>query len=969
MFKPDLAGPARAFFGESRGAADALPRRRRRREAWVAAAAMALVLAFQGWTAFGTGSHPLFDGRQTDYYNLLAHSLRHGHLYLPIQPDPRLVAAADPYNPARRPPGVIVHDASYFRGRYYIYFGVSPVVTLVLPWQLLTGHDLPGVYQTFFFTGLGFLAASLTWLALRRRYFPASGWGTMVAGIAVFGLAVMTHAVLRRSSMWEQAIAGGYGFAMLGVACLYGALHGERRGRWMAGAGAALALAIGARPTYAAGGAALAVPVLWAWLKDGGWAGREWRRMVAGAALGGAPIVASLLWYNWARFGDPLQFGGHYQVNAAYEFAAPHFRLSYVPYNLRAYFVAGGRWARYFPFLELGRGVPAPPGFYGVEYVYGIFAVLPVAWLAWLAPLAWRGRATGEPLRAFAGCLLLLFLGVAGLLACWWVAAARYMVDFTPELMLLAAIGLLGLERSARGRWRPAALGAAGIAALGSVFAGAMMSFQLHTLLRQTAPATFARLARAFDTPVAWAEALAGTRYGPREITLRFPAGRTGRTEPLVTTGWEFYSDHLFVDYLDGHHVRFGFDHLSHGRIWSRSIETDYAATHTLRVAMGSLWPPRVHPYFRRMTPEEIQARAGWLRVELDGKVVFDTPADCYDASPEGTWFGADPDGFYGRRFSGDLLSVRWARPYAGVATAPAYGPVEMDVALPPEALGRSLPLVSSGVPGRGDLLSVREVRPGWVRFGYDDWGSEYCESGEVSMAEGETHALRLRLPSLLAPGGSPAERALRLSLLVEMDDRVVWTHHAASAPAGPGQAYFGRNQIGATSAQARFNGGIARIERTALPTEAGEASGPVRFRLELPDDAFGRSEPLLTTGVPGRADIVSVQYLDLGHVRFQLDHWGVAFMRSPPVAVNYALLHDLEIRQPSLEAAAAGGETAGEIEVRLDGATVWRQRSAFYPAPPGSVAAAINATGSSTCAPAFTGGIVDIRRGSDSGR
>jgi hypothetical protein len=488
-----------------------------------------------------------------------------------------------------------------------------------------------------------------------------------------------------------------------------------------------------------------------------------------------------------------------------------------------------------------------------------------------------------------------------------------------------------------------------------------MMSFQLHTILRQSAPATFDRLARAFDTPVAWIEALAGTHYGPRELTLHFPTGRTGRTEPLVTTGWEFYSDHLFVNYVDRAHVRFGFDHLNHGRIWSRLIATDYAAPHTLRVALGSLWPPRAHPYFARLNPAQVEARAGRLQVELDGRVVFAAPSEFYDAAPEGTWFGSDPNGFYGRRFTGDILANREARFRPPPEARP--GPVEMDLILPPGAVGRSWPLIATGERGRGDLFSICEVRPGWVRFGYDDWGSPFNQSAEVPWADGETHSLRLRLPSLLAAGTGPVARALRESLVLEVDGKLAWTRRVFFSPAGPAQVFFGHNSIGASSAETRFDGGIARIEWPGMSPEVA-ATGPVRFHLELPGDAYGRSEPLVSTGVPGRADVVSVRYVDLAHVRFQLDHWGAAFFQSPPVAIDYARLHELEVRIPSLAGPPAGPDLQGELEVRLDGRTVWRQASSFYPAAPDSLALAINGAGASTCDPAFTGGIVSIGRG-----
>ncbi len=826
MLKPELTDPARSQFRRS-GRDDPFPGRdggaalrRRRIDAVVAAAAIALVLAFQAWTALSTDPAPLFGAKRSDYNNRLMHSFIAGHLYLPYRPDPRLVAAADPYDPAKRPPGVpTIHDGSYYRGHYYLYFGVTPVVTLLLPWRLLTGHDLPQVYEVVFFTGGGFLAAALLWLSLRRRYFPESGRTALVAGLAVLGLGCMTHAVLRRSDLWEAAIAPGYCFAMLTLGCLYRSLHGTHPCRWLAAAGVSFGLAVGSRPTYVFAAAALVVPLALAWSQGGGRRDRQWRIRTLALAAGMLPIAAGLAWYNCARFGNPVEFGNHYMLNASDEHTATHFSLRYLPYNFYVYYLAPIQWSRYFPFVEMIHSPRQPRGYYGIEYICGLLVDFPFAWFAAAGPhCGWR-RPAGERslLRAFVLAAAAFYLGVAGLEAFWWAATARYMVDFAPELMLRAAIGMLALERTARGRWRTAARTLAGAGAAVSVFVGVMLSFQLHELLRVLHPKTFDAIAHACDTPVYWIERLAGTRFGAREITLRFPRGRTGAAEPLVTTGWEYYSDHLFVQYLDDRHLRFGFDHTSLGLVWSSPQKVDYAVPHVLQISMGSFYPPRPDPYFDRFGKARIETLSRGLCLTLDGRAVFDAPADFYDASPGSIAIGRDPTGSYGGRFTGRILSVRVihaaAPPHAG------YGEVEIDLSLPPGILGRYLPLVATGVPGRGDLLRLREVRPGWVRFAYDHWGVGLWQSGEVPMVEGGTYRLRIRLPALAGPEAAAEPAPFRNRLQVDVNGRTVWQQGVPYYPAPARDIFYGLNAIGATTSERRFPIGIMRIALIPTPT------------------------------------------------------------------------------------------------------------------------------------------------------
>src|ERR1700690_2049704 len=157
----------------------------------------AAVVAFNTWTVLSVTPDAvvLFGGEQGDYSNLVMRSLREGHLYVDVAPSPSLVHARNPYDPATRPAGPVLSDASYYKGRYFIYFGVAPVVTLFLPWRLVTGHELPAPYAALILVNGAFLACTLLWWKLRRRYFPDSGVVALATGILVIGLGPMTDSV------------------------------------------------------------------------------------------------------------------------------------------------------------------------------------------------------------------------------------------------------------------------------------------------------------------------------------------------------------------------------------------------------------------------------------------------------------------------------------------------------------------------------------------------------------------------------------------------------------------------------------------------------------------------------------------------------------------------------------------------------------------------------------------------------
>jgi hypothetical protein len=450
-----------------------------------------------------------------------------------------------------------------------------------------------------------------------------------------------------------------------------------------------------------------------------------------------------------------------------------------------------------------------------------VLADFPFAWLALLAPLASLRRPAGEGrvLGTFIGTAAVFFLAVGGLLLGFVGSAGRYMADFTPTLMLLACIGLLGAERLATGRARTGIRVLAGAAAAASVFVGVMLSFQVHDLLRDSNPKEYRRLAHLFDTPVYALERLAGTRYGPLELTVVFPHTPAGSTESLMKTGWEYESDYLLVNYVDDRHLMLGFAHSAYGVVWSQPVEVNYGRPHLLRIQLGSLFPPLGHPYFDGLSAAAVADISRGVHLALDGRAVLDTRQYAFDGSPGSIRLGAEPGG-HGTvvNFSGKILAVKrdsYEPPLGAASRATTYGWVEFQVSFPGQVINRGLPLVATGETGRGDLLSIKFVQPGIARFYYDHWGVGLWQSEDVPVATDVPHRLRIGLPALLLPSDSELAES---SLMLELDGQVVWSRQVPFYPVQAADVYLGRNGIGASTADQEFPGQIRRLEAPVDP-------------------------------------------------------------------------------------------------------------------------------------------------------
>jgi hypothetical protein len=151
---------------------------------------------------------------------------------------------------------------------------------------------------------------------------------------------------------------------------------------------------------------------------------------------------------------------------------------------------------------------------------------------------------------------------------------------------------------------------------------------------------------------------------------------------------------------------------------------------------------------------------------------------------------------------------------------------------------------------------------------------------------------------------------------------------------------------------------------------------GPVRLRVRFPATSIGLAQSLLATGRTGRGDIFYVRYVDAGHVRFGLDHWGVSATNSAPIAVDYAQPHVLDLFAgfllPPAENPPQGPDHAfflqrGRLVLLLDGRPVFSMAEAFYPVPPATITFGMSFIGGSAAGDAFTGDILEFGPAPDS--
>ena len=213
-------------------------------------------------------------------------------------------------------------ELAIFEGRYYVSFPPLPSVVL-LPFVLIWGMNTP---NNLLIALYGLVSAVLAYcILLRRRRTPrtAAFW----ALFTVWGSNLLW--VTTSGGVWFQAQALNFVFCLAGVLA---AVSGHKA--WSA---TLLALAVGCRPF-----SAIFLPVFYLWFawEDMDERGffpamlRQWQCLI-----GPSVVALCLMGYNFARFGNPLEFGHNYLPEFT-RTETGQFHLTYLLPNLKNMFLS-----------------------------------------------------------------------------------------------------------------------------------------------------------------------------------------------------------------------------------------------------------------------------------------------------------------------------------------------------------------------------------------------------------------------------------------------------------------------------------------------------------------------------------------------------------------------------------------------------------------------------------------------------
>ena len=397
------------------------------------------------------GLNPTFTWNTPEHhkqYQELAEAFREGSVSLLREPGEALKSLDNPYDLDSREyflegrGETYLWDTVYYNGKYYVYFGMIPVLVYYYPYHAITGGALPNYMAVFFSLALLLLGTIGTLHEMIKKWFPNLSLGIWFLTTELFLLGSNIVYMAKRPDLYTVPIITALALGMLGLWCFLRADEKDHISLKYLSAGSLLtALIAGCRPQLIL---FMVFPVIifsrYLFNKDF-YMKKEGRQAVICAAVPILAAAALFMYYNNARFGSVFDFGSSYNLTTN-DMRYRGWVWGRLPLGIFVYLFQPMELITDFPFVKAIFTGSQYMGMTIQEYtIGGIFATHLFAWLA--IPALFMRKNCKDALR------LPCILSISSLASSIIIIVAdtemsgvlwRYYNDFSLTLMLAALL-------------------------------------------------------------------------------------------------------------------------------------------------------------------------------------------------------------------------------------------------------------------------------------------------------------------------------------------------------------------------------------------------------------------------------------------------------------------------------------------------------------------------------------------------
>lgn len=291
-----------------------------------------------------------------------------GQIELDIVPDPILATLANPYDRQERDASKANYlwDRCYYKGSYYSYFGIAPILLVYEPFYILTGRLPSNLTASFLLCcGACILIAFVLLEFMLQAGASISRWRYLLYYLAVLaaGLVLLPLVYQDQYYLAYQCMMLAFSGFVLALLRLIRQPAWRKRLVYLFAAGCCCALILYSRTQALLFCLILGAPVLWKVLRDRSQSlPKRWAQVCSFLV----PSVIAVVWqfcFNAARFGNPFDFGASYQLTVS-DIRENHLRLSAILPSIKAYFLHPPEVNAHFPWLRFTEFYDGEAGIY-----------------------------------------------------------------------------------------------------------------------------------------------------------------------------------------------------------------------------------------------------------------------------------------------------------------------------------------------------------------------------------------------------------------------------------------------------------------------------------------------------------------------------------------------------------------------------------------------------------------------------
>lgn len=380
-----------------------------------------------------------------DFYAYdFVNSISNGRLYLEHEPSEELLSLDNPYDTTSRTQEKLIKgndyvwDSALYNQKFYVYFGILPALILLVPFHLLTNLYLSSASAVLIFS-------ILTGFALKRlieniftRYFANIPFKFMLYSflILLFGSQILVLNGIPR--FYELAIISGMFFAIMGMNFVLESIkNNEVNYKYVFLSSLFLSLAVACRPTMLLV-SFIALPFYLKILINNI---KQKNNIVKSIVVISIPyiIIGSLLmYYNFIRFGNILEFGASYQITVN-DMSKLNNRFMTIGTGIMCNLFGIPIFTSSFPFIVNNENLFSFYGYYYIEnMIGGLFILSPICFYIFALRGIWKKSQNKKT------CYTVLIFTIVGFTICILSimkagSVPRYLGDYA-WILILAGI-------------------------------------------------------------------------------------------------------------------------------------------------------------------------------------------------------------------------------------------------------------------------------------------------------------------------------------------------------------------------------------------------------------------------------------------------------------------------------------------------------------------------------------------------